>query len=55
MSKEYHKVNYKQIPLFANVTDEQWNDWKWQLKNAIRDIPTLCKVTNISKEEQAYL
>ena len=25
------KVNRRK-ELFPNVTDEQWNDWKWQVK-----------------------
>lgn len=28
------KVNRRK-ELFPNVTDEQWNDWKWQVKNRI--------------------
>ena len=23
--------NWKDIPLFKDVTDEQWNDWHWQV------------------------
>lgn len=23
--------NWKDIPLFKDVTDEQWNDWHWRL------------------------
>ena len=29
--------------LFPNVTDEQWNDWKWQLKNRIETLEELKK------------
>ena len=25
----------RRAELFPNVTDEQWNDWKWQVKNRI--------------------
>ena len=24
--------------MFPNVTDEQWNDWKWQVKNRIETL-----------------
>jgi len=27
--------NYKEIPLRANISPEEWNDWKWQLNNRI--------------------
>ena len=26
--------NWKDIPLFKDVTDEQWNDWHWQIGRA---------------------
>ena len=55
MKKEYRKVEYKHIPLFKDVKKEDWDDWKWQLKNAIRDIPTLEKVVNLSDEKKENL
>lgn len=55
MKKVYQKVEYKDIPLFKDVTDAEWNDWKWQLKNAIRDIPTLEKVIKLTTEEKDHL
>jgi lysine 2,3-aminomutase len=55
MKHEYIKVEYKHIPLFKDVTEEEWNDWKWQLRNAIRDIPTLEKVIELTDEEKENL
>lgn len=52
MRKELKKVSYKKIPLFKDVKDEEWNDWRWQLKNVIRDIKTLKKVIDIDREEE---
>lgn len=26
---------------FPEVTDEQWNDWKWQVKNRIETVDQL--------------
>jgi lysine 2,3-aminomutase len=37
----FRKVDYKKLSFCANVTDEEWNDWHWQLKNSIHDIDTL--------------
>ncbi len=53
--KEYKKVEWKNIPHFANVTDEQWNDYKWQLKNVVRDIETLEKIVPLEDDEKADL
>ena len=27
--------------LFPDVTDEQWNDWKWQVRNRIETLEDL--------------
>ncbi|MFO7674211.1 MAG: lysine 2,3-aminomutase [Lutibacter sp.] len=55
MKKEYKKVAYKHIPLFKDISQEDWNDWRWQLRHAIRDIPTLEKVIILTDEEKENL
>ena len=52
---EYSMVNYREIPLFQDVTAEQWNDWYWQMRNAITDIETLDKVVEIDEKEHEDL
>ncbi|MBP8620352.1 MAG: lysine 2,3-aminomutase [Firmicutes bacterium] len=42
--------HYKEIPLFKDVQDEQWNDWHWQWKNRIEDVETLSKVIQLTPE-----
>ena len=41
MVRKYNEVDYRSIPLFKDVKSEEWNDWKWQIRNAIRDVDTL--------------
>lgn len=53
--KEYSKVKYSDIPLFKNISEEDWKDWKWHLRNAIRDIPTLKKIIEVDKDEEKEL
>lgn len=53
--KKFQNVEYRNIPLFADVTEEQWNDWKWQLRNAIRDVETLNKVMDLTQSEKNNL
>jgi len=36
---------------FPNVTDEQWNDWKWQVRNRIETLDDLKQFANLSEEE----
>lgn len=45
-------MDYKQIPLYKDVSQEQWDDWHWQLKNRITDVETLKKVVNLTTEEE---
>ena len=38
--------------LFPEVTDEQWNDWKWQVKNRIETLEELKKYVSLTAEEE---
>lgn len=42
---------YKEIDLWKNVTEEQWNDWHWQVRNRISDVETLGKIINLTEQE----
>ncbi|MDO5301148.1 MAG: lysine 2,3-aminomutase [Tissierellia bacterium] len=51
---KYNNVrrNYKDIPLYKDVTEEEWNDWQWQVRNRISDTETLGKIINLTDEER---
>jgi len=38
--------------LFPEVTDEQWNDWKWQVKNRIETFGELMKYIKLTESEE---
>ena len=38
--------------LFPNVTDEQWNDWTWQVKNRIETLDQLKQYISLTPEEE---
>jgi lysine 2,3-aminomutase len=38
--------------LFPDATDAEWHDWKWQLRNRIRDGAQLARVLNLTDDEQ---
>ena len=44
--------NYKTISLWEDVTEEQWNDWEWQVRNRITDVKVLKQVINLTSEEE---
>jgi len=45
------KVN-RRAELFPEVTDAQWNDWKWQVANRIETLDQLNKYFTLTEEEQ---
>ena len=38
--------------LFADVPAEQWNDWKWQVRNRIETVEDLKKHVELTAEEE---
>lgn len=46
------KKHWKEFELWKDVTEEQWNDWLWQLTNTIRNLKDLKKVINLTPEEE---
>ncbi|OFZ47040.1 MAG: lysine 2,3-aminomutase [Bdellovibrionales bacterium RIFOXYB1_FULL_37_110] len=60
LEKIYPKHILEKFPvsgrgIFEGTKDEDWYDWKWQLKNRITTLPTLKKAINITgNEEKAY-
>jgi len=38
--------------MFPEVTDKEWNDWKWQVKNRIETLDGLKKYISLTKEEE---
>ncbi|HPD80805.1 MAG TPA: hypothetical protein PK025_07115, partial [Spirochaetales bacterium] len=50
---DYPSYDYRSIPLYKDVTPEEWNDWHWQMRNDIKDVETLAKVIPLSDQEKA--
>ena len=44
--------NYRDIPLWKNVTAREWNDWRWQLRNRITTVDRLKQVVEMTPEEE---
>lgn len=45
-------VESKRKSLYPNVTDEQWNDWKWQVKNRVETLDELKKYIKLTPDEE---
>ena len=42
--------HYSKIEPWQNVSDKEWNDWKWQFKNRIKTVEQLEKVIKLSEK-----
>ncbi|MEI8216613.1 MAG: lysine 2,3-aminomutase [Eubacteriales bacterium] len=44
--------SYKDITLFKDVTEEQWNDWRWQVANRLNSVEQIGQVIELSASER---
>ncbi|MBL0385764.1 lysine 2,3-aminomutase [Tumebacillus sp. ITR2] len=47
-----NKRHYRDIPLWKDVTDDEWNDWMWQLTHTINTLEQLEQVIPLTEEER---
>lgn len=47
--------HYRSIPLYANVTEDEWSDWRWQIKHSITTLADLSRVLNLTALEREGL
>ena len=45
----------RRAPLWADVPDEQWNDWRWQLSHRVNDLEEIEQILELTEEERAGL
>ncbi|MBN2154464.1 MAG: lysine 2,3-aminomutase [Candidatus Lokiarchaeota archaeon] len=43
---------YRRHELFPDISDEEWNDWKWQVRNRIETVDALKKLIPLSNDEE---
>jgi lysine 2,3-aminomutase len=47
---------YSEVSLWRHVSPEDWNDWRWQIRNSIRTLDELQEVINLTTDErEGYL
>ncbi|MDQ2087341.1 lysine 2,3-aminomutase [Herbivorax sp. ANBcel31] len=46
------KTDYKSVPLWKDVSEEQWEDWRWQVSNRITTLEELEQVINLTDGER---
>jgi len=41
----------RRAPIWADVSDAQWNDWRWQLSHRLNSLEELSQIINLTEEE----
>lgn len=44
--------HFREVELWRDITDEQWNNWKWQLTHTVNSLEDLKKVIHMTPEEE---
>lgn len=44
--------HWNEVDIWKDVTEEQWNDWMWQLTNTIRTVDDLKRVVHLTPDEE---
>ena len=47
------RQDWRKIPLWEDVTEEQWNNWQWQISNRLTSVEEIKQVVNLTPEEEA--
>jgi lysine 2,3-aminomutase len=42
----------RRAPLWADVPDEKWNDWRWQLSNRVNELHEIEQILELTEEER---
>jgi len=45
----------KRAPIYADVPDEKWNDWRWQLSHRLNTVEDIEKVIPLTDSERKAL
>jgi len=52
MAKGKRVRSYRDIPLWKDVKQSEWDDWKWQVRNRVTTVDQLKQVVNLTPEEE---
>jgi lysine 2,3-aminomutase len=44
--------DWRDIPLWKDVSDDEWNDWKWQIAHRLSTVEDIAQVVNLTEKEK---
>ena len=45
----------RRAPIYEDVPDEKWNDWRWQLSHRVNDLEEIEQILELTDEEREGL
>jgi lysine 2,3-aminomutase len=42
----------KRAPIFVDVPDDKWNDWRWQLSNRLNSVDDFNKILALTESDK---
>ena len=45
-------LSSRRAPKWANVPDEQWDDWRWQLSNRVNTLEEIGEILELTDDER---
>ena len=45
----------KRAPYFADIPDEKWNNWRWQVKHILREAKEISSLVRLTSEEREVI
>jgi lysine 2,3-aminomutase len=45
----------RRAPIYADVPDEKWNDWRWQLSHRLNSVDEISKILRLTESERKAL
>ena len=50
-----NKFTSKRAPIYADVPDDKWNDWRWQMANRLNSVEDFEKILRLTESEKKAL
>ncbi|OQY23365.1 MAG: lysine 2,3-aminomutase [Anaerolineaceae bacterium 4572_32.2] len=47
--------HYRTIPLWEDVDESKWNDWRWQIANRVTSVEELSQIINLTDKEKEVI
>ena len=45
----------RRAPIYEDVPDAKWNDWRWQLSNRVNELDEVEKILELTDDERAAI